>query len=181
MQSLLTLRANIWHSPINVCDIEPFRWYSVAFVVHSGIAWLSAGSFPNIWCVFSLVVPNLPTVKGKQNHFCFHLFCVLFSHRACSTPSPGIYCTPRWPSSMFLIITMTTCTGARPTLAGSRVTLTSRTARWRTELRVSWWVQGGLCQNTHVKLKVQGPSVVLCNVLCVPRIYLVGDIFGTTF
>lgn len=61
-------------------------------------------------------------------------------YRVFSTLLPGIFSTHHWPSSMFSITTMTTCTGVQLTSAGSPAIPTSPTAPLQTEPQASWWV-----------------------------------------
>lgn len=91
-------------------------------------------------------------------HTCVAQTCVW--RRVSSTLLPGTCSTRRSPSSVCLIITLMTCTGARPTSAGSRATRTSPTAHWQMEPQVSWSVSSAVVVGGWFPMEVCGTSVL---------------------
>lgn len=71
-----------------------------------------------------------------ERYITFSLTC-----RGCCTLWLGTCSTRLSPSSTCLTTTLTMCTGAPPTLAGSQATPTSHMAHWPMERRACWWVQ----------------------------------------
>lgn len=112
---------------------KQIRWYDISSLSHTHTH-LHARLFcehrepPYVCCL---------CVHQLSPHSCFY---PRVRYRVFSTLLPGICSTHHWPSSMFSIITMTTCTGAPLTSAGSPATPTSPTAPLRTVPQVSWWV-----------------------------------------